>query len=210
MQAQRLAVKLARFEPVAVVSSPYVRAVRRVEPAARRLALPVAVDMALRERDLGLGPGPDFAEHYARSWADPELARPGRESLTELSQRAVAALRALAAAHHGAAVLVGSQGMFIARAGRFRRRGGSAVQPGDADAGGLPAESGRPPGLGGGIGAVPRRAAQSRVLTCSPPAGRTAGRKTAIASTGRGRPRRKAAGGPAARMGRLQMWQSSW
>ncbi|AUI60382.1 hypothetical protein BKN51_20740 [Amycolatopsis sp. BJA-103] len=87
---------------MAVISSPYARAVRTVEPAVRRLGLPVMVDLELREWDSGLEPRPDFAEHYARSWADLDYARPGGESLAALPRRAMAVLTALAGAHDGA------------------------------------------------------------------------------------------------------------
>jgi 2,3-bisphosphoglycerate-dependent phosphoglycerate mutase len=116
VQAERLVAELVPVGPVAVVSSPYLRAVQTVEPTARKLGVPVVTDLALREWDSGLTPRPDFAHHYARSWADPDFARPGAESLAQLSERAVVALQSLAAEFDGAAVVVGSHGTFISRA----------------------------------------------------------------------------------------------
>lgn len=115
-QAERLVAELVATRPVAVVSSPYLRAVQTVTPTARTLGLPVSTDLALREWDSGLAPRPDFADHYARSWADPDLARPGAESLTQLSERAVTTLRSLAAEFGGAPVVIGSHGTFLSRA----------------------------------------------------------------------------------------------
>ena len=115
-QAQQLIPELVSLAPVAVASSPYLRAVQTVQPTARHLGVPVTTDPALREWDSGLEPRPDYADHYAASWADATFARPGGESLAQLSERAVAALRALAANFDGGAVIVGSHGTFISRA----------------------------------------------------------------------------------------------
>jgi 2,3-bisphosphoglycerate-dependent phosphoglycerate mutase len=114
-QAERLVAELVGFRPRAVVSSPYLRAVQTVEPAARELGMLVATDLALREWDSGLEPGPDFADHYAKSWADPAFARPGGESLAALTERAVRAVRLLATEMDGGPVVVGSHGTFISR-----------------------------------------------------------------------------------------------
>ena len=86
-----------------------------MEPAARELGLPVVTDLALREWDSGLVARPDFADQYAISWADLAFARPGGESLATLSERAVRAVRTLAAEFDGGAVVVGSHGTFISR-----------------------------------------------------------------------------------------------
>ena len=108
-QAEALAAMLPR--PARIVSSPYLRAVRTVEPLARAYGMDVETDHELREWESGLEPTPDFARHYAASWADPAMARPGGESLQQLSARATAALGGL-----GGVVVVGSHGTFIARA----------------------------------------------------------------------------------------------
>jgi 2,3-bisphosphoglycerate-dependent phosphoglycerate mutase len=112
-QAEGLAGELPR--PALVVSSPYLRAVQTVEPLARAHGLPVRVDRELREWDDGLGYTPDYAHHYARSWDEPGVARPGGESLEQVSIRATTALRRIAASVDGG-VVVGSHGTFVARA----------------------------------------------------------------------------------------------
>ncbi len=99
-----------------IASSPYLRAVETVTPLADALGLPVRTWAELREWDSGLEPSPDYERHYAASWADPDLARPGGESLRALSARATAILRALAAAHPDGTVVVGGDGTFVARA----------------------------------------------------------------------------------------------
>lgn len=115
-QAEQLVADLIAFQPVAVVSSPYLRAVQTVAPVARCLGMSVTLRTELREWDSGLEPRPDFAEHYARSWAQPTTSRPGGESLAHLSERAMQALWALTRDFAGCAVVVGSHGTFIARA----------------------------------------------------------------------------------------------
>lgn len=113
-QAEDLAGELPR--PALIVSSPYLRAVRTVEPLARAYGMAVRVEHELREWDSGLGATPDFARHYARSWDEPGMARPGGESLDQLSIRATDALDRLTAPISGGVVVVGSHGTFIARA----------------------------------------------------------------------------------------------
>ena len=113
-QAERLVAELVRPRPHRVVSSPYLRAVQTVEPVARALGLPVETAHALREWDSSLEPTPDYARHYAESWADPRFARPGGESLAQLTERATAALTSLA--RHDGTVVVGSHGTFVSRA----------------------------------------------------------------------------------------------
>lgn len=112
-QALRLVEELAAVKPDLIAASPYLRAVQTVEPLARELDLPVLTEHELREWDSGLEPTPDYARHYAASWADLDFARPGGESLRQLTSRAVAVLRELG--RHGT-VVVGGHGTFIARA----------------------------------------------------------------------------------------------
>ncbi|MGK8467869.1 histidine phosphatase family protein [Nocardia cyriacigeorgica] len=69
----------------------------------------------MREWDSGIPPAPDYARWYARSWAEPGMARPGGESLRQLSSRAVSALSRWADGACGP-LLVGSHATFIAAA----------------------------------------------------------------------------------------------
>jgi 2,3-bisphosphoglycerate-dependent phosphoglycerate mutase len=116
LQAEALVEELAASRPVLIASSPYRRAVETVAPLARALGLPVRTWRTLREWDSGLEPSADYARHYAASWADPGWARPGGESLRQLSERSTAILAALAVAHPDGTVIVGSHGTFVARA----------------------------------------------------------------------------------------------
>jgi 2,3-bisphosphoglycerate-dependent phosphoglycerate mutase len=109
--AASLAPRLAELAPAAVVSSPYLRAVQTVQPAADLLGLPIDTDFSLREWDFGYAPTPDYERLDAESWADPTLARADGESLDQVSSRAVAALSRLTGD-----TIVGSHGTFISRA----------------------------------------------------------------------------------------------
>jgi 2,3-bisphosphoglycerate-dependent phosphoglycerate mutase len=113
--AHAIAPVLAALHPAAVLSSPYARAVQTVAPAAELAGLDVGTDWQLREWDSGLPPTPDYAVHYARSWAAPDLARAGGESLRQLTARAVAAVERLTGQHPGGPVVIGSHGTFVAR-----------------------------------------------------------------------------------------------
>ena len=116
LQALELVEALTALRPAAVWSSPYLRAVRTVEPTAQALNLAVQTRWELREWDHGFAFTPEWIPNYENSWADPASARPGGESLNQLTRRAVDAVRALAAQYAGRLVLVGSHGTFVSRA----------------------------------------------------------------------------------------------
>jgi broad specificity phosphatase PhoE len=113
-QADALGKWAARRRPDAVVCSPLTRALRTAEPAARALGVVPEVVEALREVDFGWGEGRTIAEMRAER---PELAEafladaergafPRSEPVADAAKRAVAALREVAGAHPGGAVLV--------------------------------------------------------------------------------------------------------
>ncbi len=99
----------AEWRPVAVYSSPLSRAVRTAEAIAGRLGLAVQVEHGLADIDYGQWQGltPDEARQRWPAEVDawynaPHLARiPGGETLDGLRERAMAAVRALAARHEG-------------------------------------------------------------------------------------------------------------
>lgn len=115
-QADDLVGRLATPAPSLIASSPYLRAVHTVEPLARALGLTIRTELELREWDSGLDPSPDYASQYAQSWDEPTFARPGGESLQQLSDRATAMLISLASEHRDGRLVIGSHGTFICRA----------------------------------------------------------------------------------------------
>lgn len=115
-QADGLVADLAWVTPALIVSSPYLRAVHTIEPFARAVGMPIRIERDLREWDSGVQPTPDYARYYAESWTNPHVARPGAESLDQLTERATAMLTSLARQHCGSTVVVGSHGTFVSRA----------------------------------------------------------------------------------------------
>ena len=115
-QAHELIEALTDPRPAAVWSSPYRRAIQTVRPAAEALGLLVRTRWELREWDDGLPYTDDWEPHYAESWANPAFARPGGESLDQLSARAVDAVRTLAHENCGHVVLVAGHGTLISLA----------------------------------------------------------------------------------------------
>jgi 2,3-bisphosphoglycerate-dependent phosphoglycerate mutase len=108
-QSLRLAEALEAQGIERIVSSPYLRAVRSVEPLAKRLGLDVGVDDRLRERVLSGSDLPDWMERLRHSFEDMDLALEGGESSRAASERALTLVselasregRTVAAATHG-------------------------------------------------------------------------------------------------------------
>jgi 2,3-bisphosphoglycerate-dependent phosphoglycerate mutase len=114
-QAEELAEALRAEEPHAIVSSPYLRAVQTVQPAADRLGLGVELLADLREWRAGLEPTPNSKDHYLRCWSNPGYALPGAESHRHARQRMLAALSGMVARWlpRGGTVVAGSHGTVI-------------------------------------------------------------------------------------------------
>lgn len=89
-QSDRLAVSLATADIERIISSPYLRATQSIAPLARRLNLPVEIDLRLVERVLCSGSRPDWQERLSASFSDLDLSLEGGESSREAMQRAVA------------------------------------------------------------------------------------------------------------------------
>ena len=104
----------ARYRPVAVVSSPFLRARQTAAILAERLALAVRVEKDLREQSFGELAGQPYAALHDASDYDPArywLWRPpGGETLLEVAARAGAALDRVAAGAAGNDVVVVSHG----------------------------------------------------------------------------------------------------
>jgi probable phosphoglycerate mutase len=117
-QARRVAAYLGEkhSDATALYASPLERARRTAEPIGVQLGLAPSVDSTLSEYDLGeweglsyrtLGEDHDF---FGRVLADPRFAPPGGESLHDVTERSIDALRRLAAAHPGERVIVVGHG----------------------------------------------------------------------------------------------------
>lgn len=117
-QAQATAEALAGLDFSAIYCSDLARVRQTAEPSARRLALPVAYDAALRERHYGMFESLTYVEvrdkhphEYARFRdKDPDFDFNGGESLRGFNQRALGAVLALAERHAGEQILVFTHG----------------------------------------------------------------------------------------------------
>jgi 2,3-bisphosphoglycerate-dependent phosphoglycerate mutase len=114
--AESLIPRLVACAPAAVLSSPQLRAVQTVAPAAAALGLEVITWPELREWESGLLPSADWESPHAHTWAHPQSAHGDGESLDGLTARAGKALARMAAEYPDTTVVVGSHGTFLSRA----------------------------------------------------------------------------------------------
>ena len=91
-QAEELATFLAPLGIERIVSSPYERAVRSIEPLAKRLGLRVETDERLAERVLSTEPMEDWEGRMRESYAAVDVALPGGETSRAAVRRGAAAI----------------------------------------------------------------------------------------------------------------------
>jgi ribonuclease H / adenosylcobalamin/alpha-ribazole phosphatase len=112
-QAAAAAKRLAPAGLGVIVTSPLLRAVQTAEEVAAATGAPVVTDQGFRETDFGAWEGLTFAEVRDRwpaemaAWlADPAVAPPGGESLTEVIRRVTDALYRVLAEREWQTVLI--------------------------------------------------------------------------------------------------------
>jgi probable phosphoglycerate mutase len=128
-QAQAAAEELCRHDFSAVYSSDLMRVRQTAEPTARRLALPLQLDPALRERHYGIFERllytevrSRYPEHYARfQRKDPDYDFETGESLRTFYERSLNVVKAIVARHPGEQVLVFTHGGVLEMVYRFAR-----------------------------------------------------------------------------------------
>ena len=117
-QARATAEVLAGHDFSAIYSSDLLRVRQTAEPTARRLALPVALDAALRERHYGMFETLTYVEvrekfpvQYARFRdKDPDFDFEGGESLRGFNERSLKVVGEMIARHAGEQILVFTHG----------------------------------------------------------------------------------------------------
>lgn len=120
----------ARFDPVALYTSPFVRALETARLVGGVLGLEPIVVEALREQDFGALRGQPYATLRPERRADRWRFRPsGGETLEEVLRRAGPALDAIAERHLGAEVVVVSHGGVMAALEAWSRGGASETAP---------------------------------------------------------------------------------
>jgi len=115
-QARALASELAGERLDAVYTSDLARANETAEIIARRLGVPVVVDAALREIDVGEWQGltwPEIEERFpdgVRKWRERGHGWEGGETYDALGERVVTALRRIGAEHPAGRILIVGHG----------------------------------------------------------------------------------------------------
>ena len=93
--------------------SPYQRSLDTVRPAAEYYGLPIRQDERLRERQVGQGGNASLREENSplrRRWQDFSWHEPGGESIGQVQQRNIAALKEILAEHPGQNIAIGTHG----------------------------------------------------------------------------------------------------
>ncbi len=115
-QAYELSDVLSSFAPARFLSSPYLRAIQTVVPAARSLGLEVELREEVREWTSGIEPTPEWRRHYRYCWENPLWSIAEGESHDALKARALGALEQAADEAGGCVTVIGSHGTWIASA----------------------------------------------------------------------------------------------
>lgn len=124
LQDRMKVVEALRDVPIhAVLSSPYKRAVDTVQPLAEQRGLPVLTDSNFRERKVGDGWLEDFTAFAKAQWADFDYALEHGESLRQVQNRNLTALRRVLDAYAGRTVAIGSHGTALSTLVEYFRPG---------------------------------------------------------------------------------------
>lgn len=117
-------VEALRDVPIhAVLSSPYKRAVDTVQPLADERGLSVLTDSDFRERKVGDGWLEDFTAFAKAQWADFDYALEHGESLRQVQNRNLTALRRVLETYAGQTVAIGSHGTALSTLVEYFRPG---------------------------------------------------------------------------------------
>ncbi|MDY3867947.1 MAG: histidine phosphatase family protein, partial [Pyramidobacter sp.] len=114
LQAEQTASAIEKLRPAALYSSPLLRAVQTLTPAAQRLGLEITIDDALNNVLLGSWEGrlkKEIAAEFPDLWNqwlnEPEnLHFPGMESLTDVARRSRQFIDSLVRTHAGQTIAV--------------------------------------------------------------------------------------------------------
>lgn len=93
-----------------IISSPYTRAIQTVSPLAGALKIRIETNDDLRERHAGKWHGDRFFDFIEKQWADHDFKIEGGESLREVQERNVKALREIIKKYEGETIAVATHG----------------------------------------------------------------------------------------------------
>lgn len=97
----------------AFYSSPYERALKTIEGAAKDKNMPITIDAGFRERAVSEKWIDDFDSFARRQWAEFDFRLPGGESLTDTETRSVLSLRRILHVHPDQTIVIGGHGTAI-------------------------------------------------------------------------------------------------
>ncbi len=105
--------RLKRFEPTAIYSSPYLRAVQTVAPCADAMSLRVEKIEEFREHRMAAEPISHWREVLLDQWSNFDAVPDGGESFTDTSERGWRVISDLAERHPNSTVLLAGHGTII-------------------------------------------------------------------------------------------------
>lgn len=93
-----------------ILSSPYTRTLQTVRGLSQALKLEIETDTELRERDPGKWHGDKFFDFVEKQWKDFDYRSEGGESLREVQQRNIGALKKYLEKYKGQTIAIGTHG----------------------------------------------------------------------------------------------------
>lgn len=96
-----------------IASSPYIRAIDTVGLYSLQTGLDVNVYEDFRERNAGTWSGDDFLEYIEKQWVDFDYHMEDGESLREVRERNILALKRLLSEHEGERIAIATHGMAL-------------------------------------------------------------------------------------------------
>lgn len=109
-EAEKLKSRFKNIYIDAVYSSPYLRAMDTVRPIAEDRQLPIQLVDDFRERKISDGWIENFGAYSQKQWEDFDYKMPEGESLRDVQNRTVSALKILLSENRGSQVIIGSHG----------------------------------------------------------------------------------------------------
>ncbi len=108
--SQQLVERFKGIEIDSFYSSPYKRSLDTILPLANSRVKKIVTDMRLRERKLSDNWVDDFIAEARKQWGDFSYKLPNSESLTDVQERNIAALKDILVKEDGKTIVIGTHG----------------------------------------------------------------------------------------------------
>lgn len=112
-QAQDLVPGILALNPVALYSSPYLRAIQTLEPTSERLGLPIIALEDFREHKMCSKPIDNWREVLRASWDDLDWIYQDGESMRSTLSRGMALVQSLLQRHPGETIALAGHGTIV-------------------------------------------------------------------------------------------------